>query len=648
MMKPKPFIDSSVQLGVCYYPEHVPASECARDLDRIAEAGMSIVRVGEGAWWYWEPREGEFRFELFDRVIELCGQRGLGVVMGTPTYAAPAWVMAKYPDVLRWDFSRRPMMHGSRRNLTYNSASYNRLSDRVTAALAEHYKDCGQIIAWQIDNEFNCHMDATYAPCDTQAFRAFLQERYHTLEALNEAWGTRFWSQVYDCWEQIDLPGPTSAYANPHQLLDEARFISWSVTRYCTRQANVLRQANPNWLITHNGLFNNVDGPALRRCVDLFCHDHYPQFSPDWPAFSRQLAQARSLSQPFAIMEQQGGAIGQLNYLFPTPTPAMLRAWSMQSIAHGARTLVYFLWRTCPFGTEQHCHGLIEHDGTETPALAMVRELAREVKSLPASVVESPVRREVAILRDFDNEIHAQKIQSYAGDLAWPAWYAALVSEHVPADMVWLAKESTWHGLRVLIAPHLRLVEPGDRERLLKWVEQGGQLLLGPEAMTMDRRGHLLPLRVREEFTGVRVAQWSNLARGTTRALGRDIGSMSGVVEDYTPMDMTTMARAIWQDNANLAVARRSLGTGAVWSVGGVPDAKLIAWLLRELEAKPALTAPREVEAIERENGWLWLVNHSAEPVELSELATTEMQAGAPASGRFRLAAYGTAGLQRV
>ncbi len=195
--------------GVCYFPEHWHPNRHADDIKRIADTGMNIVRMAEGAWATFEPVEGEFHFDLFDNVIDLCAKHGLKVIMGTPTYAAPAWVSHKYPEVLRWNYNRIPMKHGSRRNFNYTSPVYLDLSDRICTALADHYKKAKPVIGWQLDNELNCHMDVSYAPADTLAFRKWLRAKYKTLDRLNAAWGTAFWSLVYSEWDQIDLPHPT-------------------------------------------------------------------------------------------------------------------------------------------------------------------------------------------------------------------------------------------------------------------------------------------------------------------------------------------------------------------------------------------------------------------------------------------------------
>ena len=220
-------------IGVCYYPELFLLSEVEPDLRRIRDIGFNAIRIAEGAWAHFEPAEGQYRFDLFDTVLDLAHRLGLSVVFGTPTYCGPAWIARRYPETLRHDFHRRPLAHGSRRCYTYNSPTYQRLCDQITGTLADRYAKHPAIVAWQIDNEFNCHSSTSYAPDDTRQFRRFLRERYGEIDRLNDAWGTRFWSQCYDSFEQVDLPAPTPAPPNPHQLLDEQRFINDSCAARC-------------------------------------------------------------------------------------------------------------------------------------------------------------------------------------------------------------------------------------------------------------------------------------------------------------------------------------------------------------------------------------------------------------------------------
>jgi beta-galactosidase len=622
--------------GVCYYPEHWHESRHASDIARIAACGFNVVRLGEGAWSYWEPREGEYQFEMFDRVIDLCRQHGIKVIMGTPTYCAPAWVSRNYPEVLRWNFERIPMSHGSRRNFNYTSPKYYELSQRICTALAEHYKDEPQIIAWQLDNEFNCHSDVSYAPSDTLAFRKWLHERYETIDRLNDAWGTRFWSQTYDDWDQVDLPHPTVTWQNPTQLLDETRFISDCVIRFAKSQADILRKANSKWIITHNGLFKNIDGPKLvKTALDTFCHDQYPLFwkDDDWPAFAAGLQQARSLSFPFGIMEQQAGPGGQMGYLLRTPRPGQMRLWAWQSVAHGAKLLSFFRWRTCPYGSEQHWHGLLDPDDRDNRRITEVKQISQELKKLPVAFFDAPPTRCIAVLRDFDNETNERRVNTYNKDGEgehW-RWINEASQRHFAVDFVWPG--SDFGGYRLLIAPHLKIVEPTLAEKLTAFVRAGGTLVLTAQSGSKDRNCHLVEMPLPgllRELTGIEIEDWTTLGERESRDVrlhdGRQL-SLGTFVERLKPayggIDATQTV-GTWLSNDPLlvgapAITRHRAGRGSVIYVGGYcPSAAvgmLLAHLAASLDLHPIVEADGDIEAIERSvNGakYLVLLNHAA------------------------------------
>lgn len=617
--------------GVCYYPEHWPARRMASDIERIAAAGFNLVRMGEGAWSYWEPREGVYQFELFDRAIDLCRRYGIKVILGTPTYCAPAWAATQYPEILRWDFGRNPMAHGSRRNLNYTSPKYLELSDRICTALAGHYRDEKQVIGWQLDNEFNCHMDVSYAPSDTVAFRRWLKDRYRTLGRLNSAWGTAFWSQTYTDWGQVDLPHPTAAPMNPHQLLDEMRFISDRVVSFAGRQAKILRRFNRQWKITHNGLFGNIDGPKLAGVLDFFSHDQYPLFAPEgqwhWPEWG--LIQSRSLSYPFAVMEQQAGPGGQMSYLLRTPRPGQIRLWAWQSIAHGAKLVCYFRWRTCPFGAEQHWHGLIDPDNRDHRRLEEARVVGREIRKLPVDFAEIPPVKTAAVLRDFENEANERRINTYTreGDHEYSRWLAELGRRHIPTDMVW--PDQDWSGYRLLIWPHVKMADEALVRKLTRYVQAGGTLVLGAQSGSKDRDGHLIqrPLPgLLRRLCGVEVRDWTTLAEKQTR-IARMCGGgelQLGVFVERLKLQGSE-AVAHWAGGDGVldgspAVASRRVGKGRVIYIGGYcpVDAveELTGWLVNQLGLRAPAQASADVEMIARQRGrriWLALLNHSSE-----------------------------------
>ncbi|MGH7179201.1 MAG: beta-galactosidase, partial [Tepidisphaeraceae bacterium] len=523
------------------------------------------------------------------------------------------------------------------------------LCDRVVTALAQHYRNDRQVIGWQIDNEFNCHMSTSYAPSDTLAFRIWLRDRYHMLGELNDAWGTRFWSQTYSDWDQIDLPHPTSAPANPSQLLDESRFISDCIVDFAARQAAILRRANPKWFVTHNGLFENVDGPELVKELDFFSHDQYPLFHGDWTASAAQLAQARSLSFPFAVLEQQSGPGGQMTYLHRTPRTGEMRLWALQSVAHGAKTLCFFRWRTCPYGAEQHWHGILDSDDKPNRRSEEATELGRDLRNLPDDYFDAPVLKSVALMRDFDNETNDRRINTYtaAGSGELDRWYAELSRRHVPVDMVW--RDSDLTGYRVLIAPHLKMIEPVVVGHLRRLVEAGGTLIIGAQSGTKDHCCHSVqstPPGLLTKLAGIEIEDWTMLNADESRD-ARLVGGPTLSLGTFVERLRLRGARPIahWTgDDALLAdapaITCNAVGEGAVWYVGGYCPPGAVATLVDVLIGRrivlPLVDADESVEVVARvgkRQTYLTLLNHSAAPRRVHRGAAVPSDVSFPDAG---------------
>ena len=323
-------------IGTCYYPEHWDKSLWEDDLHRILKAGITVIRIGEFAWSKIELTEGNFDFSFFDEFLDLCEKVGMKVVMGTPTATPPAWLTRKYPEVLNTDVNGVPYEHGGRRHYTFNSSVYQKLSSIIVEKMAEHYGHHPAIVGWQLDNEFNCEMDDYYSPVDQKAFRDFLKNKYQSLNALNDAWGTVFWNQTYTDWEEVKIPGRVLGSHNPHQVLDYHRFVSDSTLRYAKMQSNILhRYIKKGDFVTTNGLFYNIDNhQMMKESLDFYMYDCYPSFAfgldrESWISnsirdrhWSRNLTTVRGVSPHFGIMEQQAGANGSAEEMEgPAPRP---------------------------------------------------------------------------------------------------------------------------------------------------------------------------------------------------------------------------------------------------------------------------------------------------------------------------------------
>ena len=524
----------SIDLGVCYYPEHWDSSLWAEDLDRMLAAGLKTVRIAEFAWSLIEPREGEYTYEFFDSFLDLAKEKGMQVIFCTPTATPPAWLTEKYPEVLNADIEGNLIHHGSRRHYNYNSPVYRRMSRNIVEKSAAHYAQHPTIVGWQLDNEFNCENDTFYSDSDTVAFRRFLQERYGTLEALNKAWGTVFWNQTYTDWQEIYVPRKTNNNStNPHQVLDFYRFISDSVCSFAKEQADIIRKyCKEGDFITTNGMFGNIDYQRLEQeSLDVLMYDSYPNFAyclddyhPSDPMkdrnWSRSLAEVRAVSTVFGIMEQQSGANGWNNRMeAPTPRPGQLTLWTMQSIAHGADYVSYFRWRTCTFGTEIYWHGILDYSGRENRRLREVKEVSEKVEALQV-IAGSIYHAKVGILRDYDNiwDSRVDRWHERVETVSQNALFTALQQSHVPFDYVYLESHKTLESLQqyeVLIYPHASILTKERMVLLEQYVAAGGKLVMGCRTGYKDLNGkcvmnHLPGLAAK--VTGTDIPEYSFVA----------------------------------------------------------------------------------------------------------------------------------------
>jgi beta-galactosidase len=407
-------------LGVCYYPEHWPEDIWADDAARMVDAGLSWVRIGEFAWQRLEPKPGEMDFGWLDRAIDVLGDAGLKIILGTPTATPPRWMLDKHPDMLAIDEQGRPRGFGSRRHYCFSHQGFRAESKRITRLLAQRYGSNKHIHAWQTDNEYACH-DTTrsYSYAATEGFQNWLAQKYQSTAALNHAWGNVFWSMDYDDFADIGLPNLTVTEPNHPHVLDFYRYSSDMVVQFNREQVVEIR-AQSTAPIIHNymGRETSFDHFKVGADLDIASWDSYPigflsdriegtpahkrrflrQGDPDNQAFHHDLYRAVGRGR-WWIMEQQPGPVNWAPHN-PAPLPGMARLWAWEAFAHGAETVCYFRWRQAPFAQEQMHAGLLRTDSADAPALAEALQVNLEINDVPDV---GTARADVALVFDYES-----------------------------------------------------------------------------------------------------------------------------------------------------------------------------------------------------------------------------------------------------
>jgi beta-galactosidase len=546
-----------MQLGVCYYPEQWPQERWPVDARLMRQAGISLVRIAEFAWAAMEPREGVFTWDWLDQAIEVLAAEGLQVVLGTPTASPPPWICRDDPDILPVDAQGRRRRPGSRRHYCANSASYRRHSVRIVSAMASRYGRHPAVVGWQIDNEFGCHGSARcYCENCAAAFRHWLEARYDTIEDLNRAWGTVFWSQTYRDWNEIDPPNLTVAEPNPSHALDYYRFCSDAFVSYQQLQLSTLRPLIlESQIVTTNFMsqFTDLDYQDLAAPLDLVTMSSYPtghaESSPSLympqgarPTYAYDVGDPYLTSlghtlmrgfkpgRPFWVMEQQCGNVNWGSYNTGI-RPGTVRLWTWHALASGAEAVLYFRWRAGLFAQEQFHSGLLHHDAspavgyTDLEAMQADRSRMSEISSMPHDA-------QIALLLDYDS-LWAIQLQPHHGDFETMRYlfvcYRALQRLGLPADVV--ATEADLSRYKMVIVPTASLATERLAASLNAFVEAGGTVLLGVRSGCKTIHNSFTdqplpgPLR---DLVGVSVSDWHSLPPGIGYELRSSIPGLVG------------------------------------------------------------------------------------------------------------------------
>ena len=462
------------------------------DLRLMRLAHTNTYSIGIFAWSALEPTENQFTFDWLDRIIDDIHANGGQVILATPSGARPAWLSQTYPEVLRVDERRVRQLHGGRHNHCLTSPVYREKTQRINRLLAERYGNHPALLMWHVSNEYGgeCHCRLCQA-----AFRDWLKVKYETLEALNASWWSAFWSHTFDDWSQIESPSPIGESMVHGLNLDWKRFVTDQTISFFEQESVPLRELTPNLPITTNFMadtedlipFQALDYSRFAKNVDVVSWDAYPTWHNDWETTANLAMKVgfindlfRSLKQqPFLLMESTPSAVNW-HPVNKAKRPGMHLLSSMQMIAHGSDSVLYFQWRKSRGSSEKFHGAVVDHDRSEENRVFQeVAQVGRTLEQLDA-VVGTTRPAEVGILYDWENNWALNDAQGFANDTKQ---YPQTLQEHyrffyeqdIPVDVI--TKEQPFDAYKLLIVPMLYLVSATTLERLQRFVEQGGTLV---------------------------------------------------------------------------------------------------------------------------------------------------------------------------
>ena len=573
--------------GGDYNPEQWGPEVHAEDVRLMRRAGVNLVSLGIFAWARCEPTPGAYDFSWLDAHLDRLAAAGVAVALATMTASPPPWMAVEHPETLPVTADGTVLYPGARQHWCPSSPVYREHATRLVERLATRYADHPALALWHVGNEYGCHPSRhCHCPVSTEAFRRWLRERYGTVDALNAAWSTDFWSQRYTDFDQIFTPRTAPSFRNPTQQLDYRRFCSDELLACYRAERAVLDRLTPHVPVTTNfvPVARTLDLFAWAEHLDVISYDSYPD--PHDPAEFQRTAfyfdVMRGLrgGQPWLLMEQAPSAVNWRRNN-GRKQPGRMRLDSWQAVAHGADAVLFFQWRASRGGAEKFHSAMVPHGGPDTAVFRAVTALGEELAGHPDLLGSVPARSDVALLLD------------------WPSWWAVELDAH-PADLSVLdaayAHHRPFHDAavatdvvpvtadlgryRLVVVPNLYAVGEANARRLKDYVRAGGTLVMSYFSGITDEHdrvhlgGYPGPFR---DLLGLIVEEFDPGPDGSWAEVVRPEGAE--VVETF--------------DSGTPSVTRHRYGDGVAWYLATRPDPpafrRLMDRVRRECDVHPVL-----------------------------------------------------------
>ena len=579
--------------GGDYNPDQWPEEVWDDDVRLMKKAGVNLVSVGIFSWAKIETSEGVYDFDWLDRIIDKLGEAGIAVDLASATASPPMWLTQAHPEVLWKDYRGDVCQPGARQHWRPTSPVFREYALKLCRAMAEHYKGNPYVVAWHVSNEYGCHNRFDYSEDAEHAFQQWCEERYGTIDAVNDAWGTAFWAQRMNDFSEIVPPRfiGDGNFMNPGKLLDFKRFSSDALKAFYIAERDTLAEITPDLPLTTNFMVS-ASGSVLDYDdwgdeVDFVSNDHY--FIPgeahlDELAFSASLVDGIARKDPWFLMEHSTSAVNwrEINY---RKEPGQLVRDSLAHVAMGADGVCYFQWRQSKAGAEKFHSAMVPHAGEDSAVFRDVCELGADLNKLSDEGILGSrlAKSRVAVVFDYESEWateHTATPTQHVHHVDEPlAWFRALADQGVTADVV--PVRGAWDDYEMVVLPSVYLLSEETTRRVRDYVVGGGRLVVTYYTGISDEKDHVwlggYPGSIRD-VVGVRVEEFMPMGDDFTGvpdrlelsngAVAHDIADVIGSV-DGTATVLETFKDDPWtgMDGAPAIVAH-TFGEGRSVYVG--------------------------------------------------------------------------------
>lgn len=638
-----------VLYGCDYNPEQWGADTWREDMRLMREAGIGLVAINIFGWSAINPAPGVWDFTALDEMMALLHENGIRVNLGTGTASPPPWLSTAHPETLPMAVDGTRRYPGGRQAFCPSSPIYRAHAATLVEKVAARYGSHPALALWHVSNEIGCHNALCYCDESANAFRAWLRERYATIDALNAAWGTNFWSQKYGTWDEILPPRAALSLRNPGQLLDFARFSSDAGLELYRAEAEIIRRhstapVTTNFMVTAH--IRTQDYWTWAGEMDLIANDHYlDRRLPDPTAelsFAADLTRGLAAGAPWLLMETSTSAVNWQPYNLAKAPGELVRNVASH-LARGADGICFFQWRASAQGAEKFHSALLPHAGADSAQWRESVELGELLRRL-GPITGTRVSASAALLFSWEswwaleNEGRPSEALDYLTQVH--AAHRALTAAGLTVDIV--RPGTALNDYRVVIAPALHLLRATEAQAITDAAHGGAQVLVTFASGVVDENDRVglggYPALLRETL-GLRVEEFAPLLPETSVTLSN--GSTGSIWSERISVTDADIVASFTTGPAagGAALTRRTVGTGAAWylatTLSDTDYAALIERLATDARVAPLRALSGELELVRRADGErsiLFAINH------------TDQDATVHASGRDLVAQEPVAG----